>query len=241
VYGSIKRKKLYTYNEFSVFNGAKVLYEDYVANATINSENIDGFHVNKNLNFSYLPIDLFIKFPNLLRIFASNCAIKKITAKNFKKLKYLSTLKLFNNRIEYIEENSFKDLQSLESLHIDNNKLFHLSPNLFESNILLRTLKSDHNNLTNLSKEIFINLKRLEALHFDYNQITNLSCDISSNFLLRNVSFSRNPINEIDKSIIYLPFFEQIGYIGFKRSNCISECFGSSPYDNQKCLDSKKD
>lgn len=195
---------------------------------------VDSFYSNKAKGIFYLPIHVYLKFPNIIEFHATKCSIKKVSAQNFKNLKYVSSLILNDNQIESIEEKSFDDLQSLEVLFMQQNKIASLPPNLFSKVRFLREINFNHNQIKNLAENTFLSLKRLEIIDFDYNQIKRLLCVVSNNAQLKSVSFARNSIEFIDKSIAYLPFWTK--YVTFRQNKCINACFGESPFISQTCL-----
>lgn len=96
-------------------------------NFTVDSPlNVDvgGISIHDNKAVTYLPIDIYESFPEVIRYVASSCRIQAVFKENFKMLKKLSLLTLSSNQIEMIPSNIFDDLVSLELLFLS--KVFYV-------------------------------------------------------------------------------------------------------------------
>lgn len=81
-----------------------------------NDTSVDGFTLYENEKIQYLPVDIYIAFPNLIVIGAAKCLIKSISKRNFWKLRKLRKISLYDNQIEKIDDDTFDDQQMLEVL-----------------------------------------------------------------------------------------------------------------------------
>lgn len=79
------------------------------------------FYFNPKVHF--LPVEVYLKFPNLVVYTAFQCSVKTISKKNFKRLNKLSCLELNDNLIESIPSNTFEDLISLMKLNLSKKNL----------------------------------------------------------------------------------------------------------------------
>lgn len=75
---------------------------------------IKGISFEDNKKISFLPIKMSETFPDLLIYYAPHCSIKSVSFENFKSLKRVREVYLYNNQIERINTNTFQDLISLE-------------------------------------------------------------------------------------------------------------------------------
>lgn len=90
---------------------------------TITSEqgrSVFGLDFESNKKISFLPVNVHKDFPNLVGINASDCSIKSISKDNFRDLRELKFLYLFDNEIETVSPDAFEDLISLEELDLGN-------------------------------------------------------------------------------------------------------------------------
>jgi hypothetical protein len=65
---------------------------------------------------SFLPVEVGESFPGLVFYEAGSLSIQEISRDNFKGLKLLKYLSLYQNKLETIPEDTFKDTVSLESI-----------------------------------------------------------------------------------------------------------------------------
>lgn len=206
---------------------------DFMINATANHQSVECIYARKQKNFHYLPTNIYRKFPNIFKIHVTQCDIKKISYSSFTKLKMLSILELDFNAIESIEEKSFNELQSLEILSLGSNRIKELPSDIFNFTFSLKQINLENNKIKYLSSDIFSNLKRLEIINFDHNSITNLTIRVNTNVILKSLSFYKNLIVEVDKTITYTPYW--VDFVNFRNNTCINQCIGISP-NRLKCL-----
>lgn len=93
-------------------------------NVTINgieNPNVDAIMFTDNKNIQFLPVNINKKFPNLVYYFASNAAIEKISALNFRGLSNLANVNLAANRIESVPDYCFEGLYSMMEISFGTN------------------------------------------------------------------------------------------------------------------------
>lgn len=84
-------------------------------------ETVLSLDLGENRRAEFLPENIAEKFPNLVMIYARNCAIKSIARKNFRGLSKVRWLSFQDSQIRRIDSETFRDLVSLESLGISIN------------------------------------------------------------------------------------------------------------------------
>lgn len=90
--------------------------ECYLIKIVPEDESVNELYMNSNKKAEQLPVNLYKTFKNLESIDARNCAIKSISAENFKNLSKLKALLLSNNHISSIDSDTFEDLKSVEKI-----------------------------------------------------------------------------------------------------------------------------
>jgi hypothetical protein len=65
---------------------------------------------------SFLPVEVGGSFPGLVFYEAGSLSIQEINRSNFKGLKLMKYLSLYQNKLQTIPEDTFKDAVSLESI-----------------------------------------------------------------------------------------------------------------------------
>lgn len=90
------------------------------SNVTISKQKdeISIIFLSTNKKISYLPVEVFQKFPHIIIYRASETSIKAISKKNFRNLNKLQVLYLQRNQIETIHYDTFQDLGNLIELHL---------------------------------------------------------------------------------------------------------------------------
>lgn len=95
------------------------------AGFTINSELdilVFGLSFWSNKGISFLPVDVYKIFPHLVDMSAAGCSLKSISKENFRGLRELQLLLLYQNEIESFAADTFEDLTSLEELDLGEKK-----------------------------------------------------------------------------------------------------------------------
>lgn len=94
---------------------------------------IQAFNVDLKDNFTFLPTNLRVAFPELLAKQVSSCPVTLIDKNHFKGLSHLKALFLDRNQIKNIASDAFRDLVSLEYLNLAANNIQSLHPDIFSS------------------------------------------------------------------------------------------------------------
>lgn len=87
---------------------------------------IVGIFFKGNKKILFLPLRVDLKFSGLELYTANDCAIEKISKRNFKNLNRLTNLWLDNNQIEYVSSDAFEDLIAMKKINMSK-KYFSLS------------------------------------------------------------------------------------------------------------------
>lgn len=145
-------------------------------------------------NLSYIPDQVFKKFPNLEYLSVNSVGLKKINpivdasdlkvilanhnhissldAKTFEIATDLEVLSLRKNQIEEIDMNAFHLLGNLRELYLSDNRILSLHMNTFSPLISLEILAISGNQIQTIDMELFsANLQLREILLYD-NKIT---------------------------------------------------------------------
>lgn len=101
----------------------------------LKDESIKAVYMKNNSNIEFLPVQIYRKFPNLLRYSMINCGFSEIFKKNFENLNQLQILDLSDNRIEIVRSDTFEGLFRLENIVLSKSKFKILSTEiiLFEN------------------------------------------------------------------------------------------------------------
>jgi acid phosphatase class B len=86
-------------------------------------ETVAAIQFARNKKVFFLPEKANEKFPNLVLYSANECSIKAISKINFKGLKNLKSLYLYQNQIEKILSDTFEDLTSLKEIELRERKI----------------------------------------------------------------------------------------------------------------------
>lgn len=86
---------------------------DFLLTST-RDDSVKKFDADGNKNLEYLPTKIGEKFPNLVRLNAASCSLRKIFKGNFKGLDMVFEIYLDYNQIEGIDDDTFDYLPSLE-------------------------------------------------------------------------------------------------------------------------------
>ncbi|KAG5681808.1 hypothetical protein PVAND_011216 [Polypedilum vanderplanki] len=177
-------------------------------------------------NIKYLPVSIYKAFPNLITYKTQQYAVSHLRRDNFKNLKKLHNLDLFDNLIETIDADSFVDLIELKYFFIGKNKIQYIDQNLFKYNIKLEylnflmnkitTVSAEHfnrlinlnelslcdNKLTKVDSNLFESLISLKLLHLCINRLNSLPSNIFINLVnLTYIDLSKNQLTTLDENI----------------------------------------
>lgn len=196
-------------------------------------------------NLSYVPEQVFRKFPNLeylsvngvgLKNFnplvnasdlkvvlANNNLITKLDANIFCVSTDMETLSFRKNLIEEVDVNAFHNLGNLRELYLADNKLSSLHMNTFEPLISLEILSVSGNQLQSIDIELFhANLQLHEILLYD-NKLTAMHPQAFTNLInLFNLELHGNLCVDKDIRIDDGEFQELV-------KNFLKQCFESYP------------
>lgn len=166
-------------------------------------------------NISYIPDQVFKKFPNLeylnvngvglkslhpipsaadLKvILANNNQISRLEANNFCTATDLETLSFRKNLIQEVDVNAFRNLGNLRELYLSDNQLTSLHMNTFAPLISLEIISLSGNQLQSVDLELFhANVQLHEILLYD-NKITAVHPQAFSNLVnLFNLELHNN-------------------------------------------------
>lgn len=128
--------------------------------------------------------------------------LEDLPSKLFRELPHLDTLRVKNNQLQSLDVDTFKNNKQIALLHLSDNKLTTLPAGLFDGLTIMRQLWLNGNEITGLPPHIFDDCSSLIDLDLARNKIK----IIDTNWLLkltplREVSFSRNPLDFADLSI----------------------------------------
>ncbi|XP_037383031.1 relaxin receptor 2 isoform X2 [Talpa occidentalis] len=188
------------------------------------SSNVTLLSLKKNKIHS-LPGKVFIKYPELEKIFLQYNCIRHISRKAFFGLYNLQILYLSHNCITTLRPGVFKDLHQLTWLILDDNPITRISQRLFTGLNSLFFLSMINNYLEALPRQMCAHMPQLNWIDLEGNRIkhlmnsTFLSCesltvlDLSSNMimelpphifkdlkLLQKLSLSSNPLLYLHKN-----------------------------------------
>lgn len=174
---------------------------------SLNKLNFEGMTKLVQINFDRNKIETIDEnsFEDSIELTNINLDDNKLTilpAKVFEKLQQLDTLRVKNNQLRSLDAEIFKNSKKIAILHFTDNKLTTLPSGIFDGFTLLRQLWLNGNEIEDLPPHIFDDCNSLIDLDLAGNKIK----IINNNWLvklipLREVSFSRNPLDFIDLSI----------------------------------------
>ena len=247
-------------NEYSPMLGN--VYTCKIKNVVLHNENekftVTGTHPSKGRkdlgvkflefitsNLSYIPEQVFKKFPNLEYLNANNVGLKsfraltnavdlkvvlannnqlsKLNANVFCVATNLGRLSLRKNQIQEIDVNAFNSLRNLKELYLSDNQLSSLHMNTFSPLISLEILALSGNQLQSIDLELFhANLQLNEILLYD-NKITAIHPQAFNNLAkLFNLELHGNTC--VDKDIR-----SDDGVLQELIANHLKQCFESYP------------
>lgn len=139
---------------------------------------------------------------NLSNVYLDYNELSDLPSNVFEKLVHLNVLYLKSNQLINLDAVLFNNNKKLALLHLTNNKLQTLPDGIFNGLTEMRQLWLDGNEIEDLPPHIFDDCNSLIDLDLSRNKIK----IINDNWLLkliplREVSFSRNPLDFIDLTI----------------------------------------
>ncbi len=152
------------------------------------------FHIYNSEKVDFIPVEIFVEFPNLNGFLCSFCNIPIVKSGlftvEFQKLEYIN---LQASEVQSIEETAFEHLVNLKWIGFDHNLLKSLPSSIFNSpNLIYVSFES--NQITSINPGLFENLTSLKIVEFTGNQCVDQkfgceTCSISQSEL--NDSFSK--------------------------------------------------
>lgn len=79
---------------------------------------VNELYFTNNEKIFYLPVLVYKKFPNLLRLNAINCSVREVRRENFERLNKLFAVNLSKNFIETIADDTFENLSKLQEIDL---------------------------------------------------------------------------------------------------------------------------
>lgn len=79
---------------------------------------VNELYFANNEKIFYLPVLVYKKFPNLLRLNAINCSVREVRRENFERLNKLFAVNLSKNFIETIADDTFEHLSKLQEIDL---------------------------------------------------------------------------------------------------------------------------
>lgn len=181
---------------------------DNVRLSSVVGNNLEGFSKSdvskvfmdeKILNF--LPNGIGELFPILSLLSMGSSKVKFIARKNFKNMKNLKILHLFDNEIEEIPKDTFHDLEGLETLNLYDNKIASLHPDTFLNLRSLDSLRLSHNRIQVIDKNLLRDNVNLKHLDFYGNNIQKIFVDFTGVGRLVNIDLLGNSC--INSRLVY--------------------------------------
>lgn len=185
---------------------------------------VEAFDVKSSQKVQFIPENLSNRFPNLVLIRISGCAMKSVEKKHFQGLQQLIVLYLSSNVIEIIDSGAFEDNPKLEVLDLYNNSIRHLYHDLFDPLENLNELHLNSNKLQSIDSKTFINLAQLKVISLDDNQLEVIDEKmLKNNKNLEEIRLNDNKIVAISSEMFNS--MKNLKIIDFEGNHCISETY----------------
>jgi len=146
----------------------------------------------RNATMHYIPNGIGKLFKNLSEfLLRQNLGLKVLRRSNFKDMKKLYAISIYDNEVETIDEDSFYDLPNLYTFYLINNKLKVISEKLFEKNVELTVLDLSNNKLESLPRNLFKTNVKLIFVSFYSNRLKVIETEFGSLNIL-GITFGEN-------------------------------------------------
>jgi Leucine rich repeat len=146
----------------------------------------------------FLPSTIFISYPSITFLSASNNGLKELRFKNFANSGKLKKLFLSYGDISKITNGTFRSCVSLENLQLCHHKISTVSGNAFQGLTNLLSLHLINNSIEFLHPSIFSMLPKLNILMMEMNMLKSLSSNLfKANAGLIVASFTNNHLSEL--------------------------------------------
>jgi hypothetical protein len=124
----------------------------------------------KSPQVDFIPLDIFMEFPNLSGLGVCDSNLPTVKAGLFKpEFQNLEYLNLYGNKIETIEPNAFQYLIKLWWIRLYDNKIKSLSYRLFKNNPDLKYIDLRENKINSIHPNFFDGLEKLKLIEFTEN------------------------------------------------------------------------
>lgn len=137
--------------------------------STAREQTVRGLRLNGNKKISFLPLEAYKKFPNLIGYYAYECSIKMLKKENFLNLDKLKHIILFKNQIEMIYSDTFEGLSSLERIDLGK-----VRGEIFLHKLIFLSLSTDKNKISQMNGDLFEGLNNLVVVDLEKNPCINL-------------------------------------------------------------------
>lgn len=224
----------------SCFNGEPVPYNDGDALNFVGVSNFDDllyFKLISTTNLTFIPQEIFSKFPNLIHLnlrigmhdlspatFAEAAKIKTLFMKRnyvvvlphgvFARMPELEEVNMQDNQLSHIDDGAFSGLDKMQTLNLYGNYLTVLRAGTFAGAINLRNLNCGFNAIETI-EEGALNLPKLEEILFFNNKIKHLSNTVFVGApKLLNIDLKQNLLETIGQSFFTLTKLHQLQLSG---------------------------
>lgn len=176
------------------------------------------FSEDKNVKF--LPNSIASKFPNVVKLQANGCSLRKVTKLSLRSLIKLKVLMLNNNAIVEVEPEAFYEIFSVEIILLNNNRIEYVSKKTFFHLKKLEKLTLNLNKIQILHEHLLVNNPNLKEISLGGNKLISFNSKILEDKTnLKFVDLSNNPcINT--KYPVAISLLEMISTIDL---NCSTE------------------
>jgi hypothetical protein len=147
-------------------------------------------HIYNSEKIDFIPVDIFVEFPNLNSLLFSGCNIPIVKSGlftvEFQKLEYLN---FQASKVQSIEETAFEHLVNLKWINFYSNQIKSLPSSIFEGNPNIIYVSFKANQINSINPDLLKNLK-LKIVDFSDNQC------VDKNFGCETCSVSQSELND---------------------------------------------
>lgn len=178
-----------------------------------------------NCNFTVFPTPIYNQFPNVEALQLTNVGLKELSENSLGNCGRITTLQLYDNKIEILGAGTFKNCHNLKSLIILSNRISDVHKDAFINLVDLTDLNLYDNYITIIDPETFQHVPNLTSLFLSGNLIRNFDVDtfapltklktmdigvnrlsilpsqlFRTNIHLKTLSFLGNQVNAIERN-----------------------------------------
>lgn len=124
-----------------------------------------------------IPKELFIAFPKLLHLDASNIELERLEKYDFLPHSPLISLNVSNNKITKLGALILKNLNNLQLLDASHNRIERINPTTFTLSEKFKYLNLSHNKIVKLGVSLLLPLQSIKELQVDHNLIEEITGD----------------------------------------------------------------